>query len=77
MANGLQVAAPCYKITISPFITHVWMHKFEHLRERERERWLVTCSAKNGWGTQFFSAGNREVLLERRDTISYLSWLFG
>ena len=75
MANGLQVAAPCYKITISPLITHVRMHKFEHERERERERWLVTCSAKNGWGTKFFSAGNREFLLERRDTISYLSWL--
>lgn len=75
MANGLQVAAPCYKITSFPLIIHVRMHKFEH--ERERERWLVTCSAKYGRGTQFFSAGTREFLLERRDIISYLSRLFG
>ena len=45
------------------------MLKFEHIRERER--WLITCSAKNDWGTQFFSAGAREFLLERRDIISY------
>ena len=64
MANGLQVAAPCYKITTFPLITHVWMHKFEHERDRERERERA-CSAKNGWGTQLFSAGTREFLLER------------